>query len=134
VKTDCGEIPRIAQQCVHQLTDVSLGITVAQPGLPHHLLGVVGPPFRKGIADKNASEHRTGAIGVQEIEEVPGPDLVHAGEEQVGGTRKVGELLRSGPRGVGWSDVVDRGQPFLVRAGDVDVREVEPLIGRRLVH
>ncbi len=62
------------------------------------------------------------------MKKVSGPDLVDAGKEQVRDARDVLVLFGLGPRWIGRRDVVRRWQPLLERAGNIDVRKVEPLI------
>ena len=87
-----------------------------QPGFPHHLLGVVRPALGERIADEHPAEEIRRAIGVQELQEVPGPHFVDAGEQQPGLARQIVGLLLLAPRRIRRRDVVDRGQPVLVRA------------------
>ena len=133
VHADRGEQAHVAQQRVEQLADVRFGIA-AQAFLPEQLLGVVRPAFGEGVADEDPAEHRARTVGVQELQEVAGPDLVHRGEEQVRLAGHVGVLLGLRPLGIGRRDVVDRRQIRLVGAGDLDVGEVLAVEGRRLGH
>ena len=91
------------------------------------------PALGVGVADEHLAEGEWRPVGMEEIEEVAGPHLVRRGEQQVGLARDERVAHGLGPRRVGRSDIIDRRQPVLVRPGDVDVGEVLPVVGRRLL-
>ena len=82
VQSDGGEEAAVAQQRLRQLADVGLRIAVAEAHLPHHLFGVVRPALGERVADEQPADERSIAVGVQELQEVAGPHLVHRREQQ----------------------------------------------------
>ena len=118
---------------LRQLADHGLVGPAADAFDPHHLLGVMRPAFGEGVADEHPAEHVLRAIGVEEVEEVAGPHLVDRREQQVRLARNERVLLGLGPARVRRSDIIDRRQVLLIRPGDVDVGEVLPVVGRRLL-
>ena len=109
------------------------GVAVAEAHLPHHLLGVVRPALGERVADEQAADDRRIAVGVQELQEVARPHLVHRREQQV-------RLARAGSRAAPSASTPDRAArcsrspaALLVRARDVDVGEVRAVVRRRFV-
>src|SRR3546814_11668546 len=77
------------------------GIAVAQPRIPHHFLDIMRPALGKGIADEQLAENAIRAVRVKEIQEMPGPHLMHRGEQQVLLARHERILRRLVPARVG---------------------------------
>ncbi len=69
---------------------------------------------------------------MQELQEMARPHLVNARVKQIRLARDVGGLLLLRPGGIGRCDVVRGRHRVVVRSGNVDVREVAPVVGRRL--
>ena len=67
-----------------------------------------------------------------ELQEVPGPHLVHARVEQPRPPGDVRGALLRGPGRIGWGDVEHVSDALLVRTGNVDVREVRAVVWGRL--
>src|SRR3954471_14051415 len=103
---------------------MGLGIAVAEAGLPHHLLAIMGPALGISVADKDLAEGEAAAVGVEEVEEVAGPDLVDRGEEKVRLAWDEAGLDRRRPARVRRGDIIDRRQAGLVGPGNVDVGEI----------
>src|SRR3546814_12443738 len=70
---------------------------------------------------------------MEEVEEMPRPNLVDRGEEQVLLTRDECVLRRLVPRRIGRRDIIDRRQAFLIRPRNIDIGAVLPIIGRRFL-
>src|SRR3546814_4433773 len=83
VQPDRRNIAAIAQQRVRQLADMRFDVALAQPRFPHHLLGIMRPALGKGIADEQLAEDALRAVRMEKVEEMPRPNLVERGEEQV---------------------------------------------------
>ena len=134
MQPDGGNEPAIAQQGVGQLADVRLGIAIAEPRFPHHFLGVMRPALGIGITNEEPSEHRRAAVGVEEVEEVPGHHFMDRREQQVALTGDIGGLLFRRPCRVWRGDVIDRGHALLERSRRIDIGAVLPVIGRTFAH
>src|SRR3546814_12636859 len=83
-------------------------VALAQPRFPHHLLGIMRPALGKGIADEQLTEDACRAVRMEEVQEMPRPNLVDRGEEQVLLARNEGVLRRLAPRRTGRRDEIDR--------------------------
>src|SRR3546814_10480329 len=68
------------------------------------------PALGKGIADEQLTEDACRAVRMEEVQEMPRPNLVDRGEEQVLLARNEGVLRRLVPRRIGRRDVIDRRQ------------------------
>ncbi len=132
LQSDRGEQAHVAQQSIADLPDVHLGITLAEPLLPHHLLCVVRPALRERVPHPEPLELVWIGVRVQELQEVAGPYFVRGGEQERGLARDVLGLLRLGPFGIRGGDVVGRGDAGLVRSRNLDERGILAVVGRRL--
>ena len=102
MQTDGREKACVPQQGVTELTDTGFRVSTAQSGFQHHLFGVMGPALAKGVADKSAPKDPGGAVGMQKIQKMTRPDLVHRSKQQVGLTRDIVRLHVFRPLRVGW--------------------------------
>ena len=71
---------------------------------------------------------------MHELQEVAGPDLVRGDKKQIRPSRDVRFPLRLGPLRVGWGDLVDRRQVFLIGSRNPDLREIPACVWRRFLH
>src|SRR3546814_13450760 len=67
------------------------------------------------------------------VEEMPRPNLVDRGEEQILLARDECVLRRLVPRRIGRRDIIDRRQAFLIRPRNIDIGAVLPVIRRRFL-
>ena len=63
---------------------MDLRIAVAQPGIHHHLFGVVCPAFDERVCAEMLADIVCRTIGMQELQEVARPYLVNRDCEQIG--------------------------------------------------
>src|SRR6186997_2534097 len=101
-----------------------LGIGVFIAGFPHQFLGVMRPPFGKGVSDKYLAEFGWRPVGMEKLQKVAGPHFMNGSKKEVAIGRDIFLLLLLAPGGIWWRNIINRGQSLFVRAWNIYIRRV----------
>src|SRR4029077_18160544 len=126
--SDCGQKPHVAQKRFRELTNVSFRVLCAETCIPHQFLGIVCPTFRERIPHKHLPESGGHTIRMQELQEMPRPNLMSGSKQERCIPRKVGLLLGGRPFWVWRGYVVNRWQTHFEGPRNINVCEIPSLI------